>query len=121
MINHQSLPSRSEPFPKVNVISSQTHGLGWEPRYGHSCGCGRNSQYHSSHGSNSSNSQKKKASLYHKSEVILRQNKKIGSVYKINFLRTMRTIVIDMVWKGIGCVLVVHPNIWLTFTKHQWK
>ena len=65
MINHQSLPFRSEPFPKVNVISFQTHGLGWEPRYGHSCGCGRNSQYHGSHGSNSSNSHKKKASLHH--------------------------------------------------------
>ena len=28
MINHQSHATRSEPFPKVNVISTQTHGLG---------------------------------------------------------------------------------------------
>ena len=28
MKNHQSRPIGSEPFPKVNVISSQTHGRG---------------------------------------------------------------------------------------------
>ena len=32
-----------------------------------------------------------------KSGIILRQNKKMGSVYKINLLRTMRIIVIDVV------------------------
>ena len=31
------------------------------------------------------------------SGIILRQNKKIGNVYKINFLRTMRIIVIDVI------------------------
>ena len=31
-----------------------------------------------------------------KSGIILRQNKKMGSVYKINLLRTMRIIVIDV-------------------------
>ena len=28
MRNHQSRPTGSKPFPKVNVISSQTHGCG---------------------------------------------------------------------------------------------
>ena len=32
-----------------------------------------------------------------KSGIILRQNKKMGSVYKINLLRTMRITVIDVV------------------------
>ena len=32
-----------------------------------------------------------------KSGIILRQNKKMGSVYKINPLRTMKIIIIDMV------------------------
>ena len=31
------------------------------------------------------------------SGIILRQNKKMGNVYKINFLRTMRIIVIDVI------------------------
>ena len=53
-----------------------------------------------------------------RSGIMLRQNKKMGSVYKINLLRTMRIIVIDVVWKGIGRVPVVRPNIWSTFTKH---
>ena len=46
-----------------------------------------------------------------KSGIILRQNKKMESVYKINLLRTMRIIVIDVVLRGIGRVPVVHPNI----------
>ena len=33
MKNHQSRPTRSEPFPEANVISFQTHGRG----------CGQNS------------------------------------------------------------------------------
>ena len=32
-----------------------------------------------------------------KSRIILRQNKKMGSVYKISLLRTMRIIIIDVV------------------------
>ena len=55
MRNHQSRPIRSEPFPEVNTISSQTCGRGH--------GRGRNPQYH---GSYSNNSQKMKVSLYHK-------------------------------------------------------
>ena len=35
MRNHESLPTRSEPFPEVNAISSQTHGCG------RGQGCGR--------------------------------------------------------------------------------
>ena len=50
---------------------------------------------------------------------ILRQNKKMGSVYTINLLRIMRIIVIAVVLRGIGHVPVVRPNIWSTFTKHQ--
>ena len=55
------------------------------------------------------------------SGVILRQNKKMRSVYKINLLRTMRIIVIHMIWRHIGCIHVIYPNIWSTFTKHQEK
>ena len=40
MKNHKSRPTRSESFPKVNAISSHSHGSG----RGHSRG--RNSQYH---------------------------------------------------------------------------
>ena len=40
---------------------------------------------------------KRKPHCTTKSGVILRQNKKIGSINKINLLRTTRTIVIDMV------------------------
>ena len=32
-----------------------------------------------------------------KNGIILRQNKKMGSIYKINLLRTMKIIVIDVV------------------------
>ena len=39
----------------------------------------------------------------------------MGSVCKINLLRTMRIIVIYMVWRGIDRVPVVRPNIWSTF------
>ena len=42
--------------------------------------------------------------------ITLRQNKKKGSVYEINFPRTMRIIVINMVWRGIGCIPVVHQT-----------
>ena len=57
--NHQSNPTGSESFTEVNVISSQTHGR----RRGH--GRGRNFQYHETHGSNHSNSQKMKTSWNH--------------------------------------------------------
>ena len=46
-----------------------------------------------------------------RSGVILRQNKKMVSVYKINLPRTMGTIVIDVVWKGIGCVHLIHAQL----------
>ena len=52
---------------------------------------------------------KRKPRCITRSGEILRQNKKMWSVYKINLPRTMRIIVID----------VVHPNIWSNFTKHQ--
>ena len=62
MRNHQSHPTRSEPFPEVNAILSQTRGRGqgrgWG--HGHGYGHGRNPRYHGSYGNNSSNSQKKK-------------------------------------------------------------
>lgn len=38
------------------------------------------------------------------------------NAYKINLLNTMRIIIIDVTWKGVG-----KPNIWPTFIKHQWK
>ena len=60
MRNHQSCPTGSEPFPKVNGISSQTRGCGRER--GHGRGHGRNLRYH---GSYSNNSQKRKTSLHH--------------------------------------------------------
>ena len=53
-----------------------------------------------------------------RSGTILRYNKKMGSVYKINLLKTIRIIVIDMAWRDISRVHVVRPNVWLTFTKH---
>ena len=117
MRNHQSRLIGSEPFPEVNVISSQTCGCGWE--WGHGRGRGRNPRYHGSYSNNHQILIKGKPHCTTKSRIILRQNKKMGSVYKINLLRTMRIIVIDVVWKGIGRVPVVRPNIWSTFTKHQ--
>ena len=79
--NHQSRPTRFEPFFKVNAISSQNLGCGWGR--GHSHGHGRNPQHYGSYGSNSSNSQKKKKPHYTtKSGVILRQNKKMDVVCK---------------------------------------
>ena len=62
---------------------------------------------------------KRKPHCTTRSGIILRQNKKMRSIYKINLPRTMRIIVIDVVWKGIGHVPVVCPNIWSAFTKHQ--
>ena len=59
MRNHQSHPTRFESFPRVNAISSQTCGRGWE----RDCGRERNPWYH---GSYSNNSQKMKASLHHR-------------------------------------------------------
>ena len=60
MRNHQSRPTRSESFPEVNAMSSQTRGCGrgWGRGHGH----GRNPWYH---GSYNNNSQKRKASLHH--------------------------------------------------------
>ena len=107
MRNHQSRPTGSEPFSEVNAISSQTRGRGRRWGRGRGRGRGRNPWHH---GSYSNNSQKMKVSLHHK---------KMGSVYKINLLRTMRIIVIDVVWRGIGRIPAVLPNIWSTFTKHQ--
>ena len=49
MKNHQSRPTGSEPFPEVNVISSQTHGRGC----GRSRGRGQNSRHYNNHPSNS--------------------------------------------------------------------
>ena len=67
MRNRQSCPNEFEPFPEVNVISSQTHGRGLGQGQGQGCGHGRgrNSWYYGAHGSNSSTSKKKKASLHH--------------------------------------------------------
>ena len=48
MKNHQSRPTGSEPFPEVNVISSQTYGCG----RGCSRGCGQNSRHYNNHPSN---------------------------------------------------------------------
>ena len=53
MINHQSRPTRFEPFPEVNAISSQTRGRGQGRGRGH--GRGRNPRYHGSYSNNSSN------------------------------------------------------------------
>ena len=47
--------------------------------------------------------------------IILRQNKKKRSVYEINFPRTMRIIAINMVWRGIGCIPVVHQTFGQSF------
>ena len=46
MKNHQSRPIGSEPFPEVNVISSQTHG------HGSGRGRGQNSRHYNNHPSN---------------------------------------------------------------------
>ena len=65
MKNHQSCPIGIEPFPEVNAISSQTngrgcgHGRGRDRGRGH----GRNSQYHGTHGNNSTH--KGKTSMHH--------------------------------------------------------
>ena len=63
MRNHY-LVQRSKPFPEVNAISSQTRGRG--QGRGNDRGCGKNPQYNGYYGNNSSNSQKRKASLHHK-------------------------------------------------------
>ena len=65
MRNHQSCPIGFKPFPKVNAISSQTRGCGRGRGRGRGHGHGRNPRYHNSYSNNSSNSQKRKASLHH--------------------------------------------------------
>ena len=50
MKNHQSHPIGSEPFPEVNVISSQTHGRGRGPSRGRDRG--QNSRHYNNHPSN---------------------------------------------------------------------
>ena len=69
MRNHQSRPTGSEPFPEVNVISSQTYGHGRE----------RNFQYHGTHGSIQipKNGKPHGTTI---SGIIPRLNKKMGSV-----------------------------------------
>ena len=57
MKNHESRPTRTEPFPEVNAIASQTNGRG------RSHDRGRNSQYHGTHGNNSTH--KGKTSMHH--------------------------------------------------------
>ena len=100
MRNHQSRPTGFEPFPEVNAISSQTRGRGrWRDR-----GCGRNPQYH---GSYSNNFQRMKVSLHHKKWNNTETKQENGKRLQNNLLRTMRIIVIDVVWRGIGRVLVV--------------
>ena len=61
MKNHKSRPTGTEPFPKVNAIASQTNGRGLI--YGRGKGRGRNSQYHGTHGNNSTH--KGKTSMHH--------------------------------------------------------
>ena len=63
MKNHQSRPIGTEPFPKVNVISSQTNGRGRRRGRGRCPGRGRNSRYHGTHGNNSTH--KGKTSMHH--------------------------------------------------------
>ena len=111
--NHQSRPIGSEPFLEVNAISSQTCGCGWGRGRDHR----RNLRYHMV--LMVIILRKWKPHCTTRSGTILRQNKKMGSAYKINLLRTMKIIVINVVWRDIGRVPVVHPNIWSTFTKHQ--
>ena len=65
MRNHQSHPFGSEPFFEVYAISSQTRGCGRGRGRGNGCGRGRNPRYNGYYGNNSSNSQKRKASLHH--------------------------------------------------------
>ena len=65
MRNHQSHPTKSEPFPEVNAISPQTRRRGRRHGRGH----GRNPRYHGSYGNNSSNSQKKKKNFIAPPEV----------------------------------------------------
>ena len=83
----------------MNAISSQTRGQG--QGRGHGRGCGMNLRYHGSYCNNSSILfyffYKKNSHGTTISGVILRQNKKMRSVYKINLLRTMRIIVIHMI------------------------
>ena len=43
MKNHQSRPTRTEPFPEVNAISSQTNGRGRSHGRGRGRDRGRNS------------------------------------------------------------------------------
>ena len=87
MKNHQSHPTRFESFPEVNAISSQNRGHG----------CGRNPQTMVRMVIIPKILIKEKPHYTTRSGTILRQNKKMGSVYKINLLRIMRIIVIDMV------------------------
>ena len=63
MRNHQSRQIGFEPFSKVNVISSQTRKR--RRGRGRDCDHGRNFRYHGTHGSNHSNSQKRKTSWNH--------------------------------------------------------
>ena len=68
MKNHQSRPTGTKPFPKVNAISSQTNGRGRRHGRGRGRGRGRghgrNSRYHGTHGNNSTH--KGKTSMHHK-------------------------------------------------------
>ena len=63
MKNHQSRPTRTEPFPEMNAISSQTNGRGRSRGRGRGHGRGRNSRYHGTHGNNSTH--KGKPSMHH--------------------------------------------------------
>ena len=52
MKNHQSCLTGSEPFPEVNVISSQTHGHGRGRSRGRGRGHWQNSRHYNNHSSN---------------------------------------------------------------------
>ena len=53
MRNHQSHPTRSESFPEVNAILSQTRRRGRGRGRGCGRGHGRNPRYHGSYNNNS--------------------------------------------------------------------
>ena len=80
MKNHQSHLTGIEPFPKVNVISSQTNGRGCSNGrgQGRGRGRGRNSRYHGIHGNHSSH--KGKTSMHHQkwNNIEVKQDEKHG-------------------------------------------
>ena len=106
MKNHQFRPTRFEPFPEVNVISSQTHGRG----RGHGSGRGQNSRYYNNHPSNPFKRKDPFPCQKRNNGETKQENGE--TLHKKNPSRLLKRLAIDAEWKDIGLVPIVQPNIW---------